>query len=335
MAIVWYEHFDLYGGVRDNLLTRGYDNFVNTNSVLSTAARNGSHAFLLAGNSTIQRLRRALPAVADVAGIGCAVERISNGLLDSGAAGLRLEGGGVNYTVIINANNGLTLYSGSTVLATSAPSIMPADSYVWLEMKADSINDTLEVRLNGSPVLSASTAVAPLTHFSIGKTTGAPTARFDDLVVWDGTGTENNNWLGDTFVLVSAPNEDAAINQWVPSTGTTRWSLIDEAAPLDTDFITGNAVDDTQECNTAPVSLPATGAVIAVAVQARALKTDTGASQISIGVASGLSHSSGFSVNLATGAQVFTHIAQRNPDGNIAWTASTAQAARFRARRTA
>ncbi len=335
MAIVWYEHFDLYGTVQNNLLPRGYDAFTNNNSGIVTPGRSGTHCFNL--SSTIansQVLRRALPATANVAGIGCAIKRISNGATANTSMGLRLEASGTIYAAVINANNGISIYSGTTLLASSADSLIPSGSYVWLEMKADSVADTLTVRLNGNQIVTASTAINPLTHFSIGKIATNTNAQFDDLVVWDGTGTDNNDWIGDTFVLVGTPDSDGTTSQWAPSTGTTRWPLIDETTPLDTDFITGNTVGDVQECDTTDVTLPSTGAVIAVASQARALKTDAGASSIEVGVANVSSHSSGPSTSLATGALIISHIAERNPDGNIAWTASTAQAARFRVRRS-
>lgn len=334
MAIVWFEHFDLYGGVRDNLLTRGYDSFINTNSVLNTTARNGSHAFLLGSNNTLQRLRRALPAAADVVGIGCAVERVSNGATANSSAGLRLDDGTVTYAVVIDGNNGLSLYRDNTLLASTAASIVPAGSYVWIEMKADSINDTLAVRLNGVEVLSASTTVGPITHFSIGKNTAGTTARFDDLVVWDGSGTVNNDWLGDTFVLVAAPDADGPLDQWVPSTGSDAWAMVDEASPSDADFITGSTVGDVQEFGHVALNLPV-GAVAAIASQTRALKTDAGASSIEVGLQSNGSTSMSAEVALAVSATSQSHISNLNPDGNVPWTQAAAQAARLRVRRAA
>lgn len=332
MAIVWFEHFDLYGGTTANLMARGYDTFSVNGTMSTTSPRNGSHCFLIAGNSTNQHLRRALPAPANVAGVGAAIQRISNGVSNSASVGVRLENGSVSYAAVVNAENGISLYSGATLLASSAPSIVPADTYVWLELKVDADADTIAARLNNTPIVNATATIAPMTHFMVGKYSGAPTARIDDIVVWDGTGSVNNDWIGDTFVLVAAPNADGAVNQWSASTGTDRWAMIDEASPSEADFISAASIGLANEFSHVALNLPA-GSVAAIGVQARANKNDAGASSINLGIASGSQSSMSSEIALATGVVAHAHIANLNPDGNVPWTQSAAQAARLRVQR--
>lgn len=333
MAIIWFEHFDLYGGVRDNLLARGYDAFPTTNHTLTTASRTGSHCLQLAANSTNQQLARSLPVQPAVAGVGCAIQPTTNGETAAGACGVRLGHATGTFRAVVNSVNGISLYNGSTLLASSAPALLAINTYTWLELKANSTEGTLEARVNGIPAVSASgLTFGPLTNFGVGKTSGATTARFDDVVVWDNSDTVNNDWIGDTFVLVAPPTADGAINEWAASTGTDRWALIDEAAPSETDFISAAAVGQANEFAHAALNLPA-GSVAAIGVQARAYKNDAGASSVILGIASGSQTSMSGELALSTGVVGHAHIANRNPNGNVPWTQSAAQAARLRVQR--
>jgi hypothetical protein len=350
MSLLNYEHFDLYGTVLANLVLRGY---VAVSGAIGTGTvRTGGAVWTVgqAGGANAS-LTFPLPGAArTVCGQGCAL-RIQNAVNTATDAsnnpGIYFGDAASIFAIrcIVNQNNTITVYQGTTLRGTSAPNVITAGTWFWIEGKVITGSGvagagSVEVRINGVSILTVTglTIASNITRCAIGTAganSGWSNMFVDDWIIWDTAGSQNNDWFGDTFVLVSAPESDGATSDWVPSTGTTRWPLIDETTPLDTDFITGNAVNDTQECNTAAVSLPAGGSVVAVASQARALKTDAGASSISLGVASVASNNSGPDIALGTGASVRSHIAELNPDGNIAWTVSTAQAARFRVRRTA
>lgn len=335
IEILWFEHFDLYGGTRNELLTRGYDSFPNANSTLDAATpRNGSHAFRIFGNANDQRLRRALPAGVAKCGLGTAIRRTTNGILANTSIGLRLDSAANTYHAIINANNGITLYRGSTVIDTSDPTLIASDAWVFVEMQADSVGGTVEVRIGPDVVCSATgETFGDLTHWSVGKTNGIMTGLVDDIVVWKNTGS-SSNWLGDTFVLIGAPNSDDTPMDFTASTGSSEFAMIDEATINDADYILGSAVGNISRFGCASVTLP-TGAVAAVAIQTRALKTDAGASSIKIGITSDGTDSNGGDNALATSALSQTHIANTDPDGSVPWTAAAANAALLRMERTA
>lgn len=343
MALVHYEHFDLYNNSVTNLALRPGHVVVGSQlSISGTGARTGSSCASWNNVNASGGMQVALPSRA-VIGVGGAF-RVAGNNFDNNAdqSGFHLRSGATTVRAVMTTDLRIALYVGSTLVGQSAPGVFVNNSYFWLEFKAvtgASGSASLEARINGTTVvlvtgLTFATAIDQLIYGRTGP--GTHNYTMDDLVVWDNTGTENNDWMGDSFVIAAAPNSDAAANDWTASTGTARWDMIDEAAPNDTDFITGPTAGAIQECGTTTPTLPATGGVAAVAVQARALKTDTGVSAIALGIASGLSsHNSAPAVNLGTGAQVFSHIVERNPDGDIPWTQSTAQAARFRVQRTA
>jgi hypothetical protein len=360
MALIHYEHFDLYGGSKDALALRSGHTMAlqsNANHSIVTSPRNGSHSYRLLTTTNVMGLFWALPSNKTVIGQGAAFFLESLGSTTANfSPGLRFvdtAGGGATgagtIRVLPNANGGITVWLNTTQLASSANGIVSTGSWFWLEAKVTSgasSTGVVEVRLNGdtTPIILAENVNIPnaFTHVGLyasgngGNGNFAATVRFDDWVVWDDTDTVNNNFMGDTFVLVSDPDSDAASpnNDFVPSTGSDKFALVDEATPNDADFITANATNDVQEFGHVALNLPV-GAVSAIASQVRAFKTDAGSSEIEVGISSNGQNSMGAGQALATGPTVRSHIANRNPDGNVPWTQSAAQAARLRMRRSA
>lgn len=344
MAIIHYEHFDLYGTDYNALLARGYAS-IGVAHQLVAAGRTGTHC-LQNNASGVRLLQITLPSALTVVGQGCALRYLTtpnnNTWLDENS-GLRFGVSGNTSLIRVMGNDalGLSVYLNSTLIGSSAPGLLAAGAYAWVEAKATSGAGTagaVEVRLNGTTVINLTglSLTAPWTTVALGSdnTSAQPTTQFDDWVVWDTTDTVNNDFMGDTFVIVAPPSADGTPSDFTPSSGTARWDMVDETTPNDADYITGNAVGDVNEFSHVAVNLPV-GAVAAIATQVRALKTDAGASSIEVGIASGTSTSMSPEHALATGALSRSHIANRNPNGNVPWTQATAQAAKLRVRRAA
>jgi hypothetical protein len=348
MSIIHYEHFDLYGTDINALLARGYGTQGALSSGnFSTSSRTGSQCFN--ASSSQQLLRWSAPAPLSVMGQGCAMLVVStptNNSFIQFAAGLSFgTASNANAIRIVpNGNFGFSVFAGtgsSTPLGSSVNGLISTGSFFWLEARVTSGAGTtgaVEVRLNGVQIINL-TGLS-LTENWITATIGSdnyalqPAARFDDWVVWDTAGSVNNSFLGDTFVLVAAPNADGTPSDWVQDSGANRFSRISETTPADASFITGNAVGDVNVFGHVALTLP-TGSVAAVATQVRAFKTDAGSSSIQIGVTNNSQHSMSAELALATGAVVRSHIANLNPDGNVPWTQAAAQAAGMRFRRAA
>lgn len=342
--LIHYEHFDLYGTDANALLARGYA-YPASGPTFNTSSRTGARCIRWsAGSGSRGYIRWALPTALDTVGIGAAVHYEAT-LIDSAAShGLHfgVSGADRRLRIIANAAGGFNVYINTTLVGSSAPTLITPNSWFWLEAKATrgATTGALEVRLNGAatPIITLTGLALPdqWASVSLGQESTANQAptRYDDWIVWDTTGDVNNDFMGDTFVLVAPPEADATISDFVPSTGSNRWSLVDEDVPNDADFITGNTVGDAQEFSHSSLNLPV-GAVAAIATQVRAFKTDAGSSSIEVGLASGSQTSMGAEVALATSGTVRSHIANLNPNGNIPWTQSAAQAARLRVRRAA
>ena len=348
MAIIWFEHFDLYGTSLTNLGLRGYT-FTSGGSIHSPG-RNGTHCYRSTANGNLSGVRLPI-ASRSVVGQGMAmfVESLPGqaGTSPSNMGfSFGLNATGFNVRVVINPDLGFSVYTANDTASNAGATLIgstPANQYVlsswfWVEARLTAGSPgSLALRVNGAeytfPITIASVGAVGLG--TLGPSvfqTGV--ARWDDWIVWDNTDTVANDFVGDTFVLIAPPNADGTPSNWAASTGTTRFNLIDESTPDDADFIRADNVGDVNEFAHTSVNLPV-GSVAAIAVQGRALKTDAGASSIALGLSSGGATSMSGEQALTTGGVVYTHIANRNPNGNVPWTQETAQAARLRVQRIA
>lgn len=339
MAIIHYEHFDLYGTDMAALAARGY---VAVSGQITNGARNGNYCFR-AFQSSSDNVRWTLPQDKIVAGQGVALflEATPSNAAGKDSHGIRFIAADRTIHVVMNPDLGVSVYSDWTLLGHSAPALIAVQSWFWLEAEVVSGADgnaSVEVRLGNTPVLTLPNLSFPSPWSSVFvgaiEAIGTNACRYDDWIVWDDTDTVNNSFLGDTFVLVGPPNADGTPNDFVPSTGTARWAMIDEAVPDDNDFISGGEVGAVNEFAHVASNLPA-GSVAAIATQVRAFKTDAGSSSLEVGLSSGGQASMSGERALGTGALVFSHIANKNPNGNVPWTQAAAQAARMRLRRAA
>jgi hypothetical protein len=354
MSLIHFEPFELYGSANGStgapagpqalMQQRGYTYGTVSTSLVTTNTRTGSICMQAGAGNNPQWMQYAFTARTTIGcGVAMRIAQIPNTTISQELfQGIRFGtvADSFHIRVLLDVDGTIRISQAGTTRATSAPNVIVAGSYQWIEAKivTGTGTATVEVRVNGTTVATATgLTIASITRVTLGHngTSNAQAANYDDWIIWDNAGTENNDWMGDTFLIVAPPNADTAVNDFVPSTGTDRWALIDEAAPNDADFLTANAAGATQELSTTTPLLPVTGAVVAVASLVRALKTDTGVSTITHGIAVGGSSNVSAGINLGTGAAVYAHIAERNPDGNVAWTQTTAQAARLRMQRTA
>jgi hypothetical protein len=141
---------------------------------------------------------------------------------------------------------------GVTTLATSVE--ISAGAWHFIELKATirtGVNGSYELVVDGVSLLSASgintanTAAdgASVMQFNWGG--GAGTG-FDDIYVCDGSGGIHDDFLGDKVVLGILPTADGAATDWVPSTGTDHFAMVDDLAstPVDSDYNQSNVDGD-------------------------------------------------------------------------------------------
>lgn len=344
MALRHFEHFDLYGTSTAALvLVSGVSFVVGAGGTLTTTtARTGSHCYEV-GNGARSQMRFTLSDNPTILGQGAAFYAASAPSGNQGGGGLRfITAAGDILKILPNNLGGITAYLNATTIASSAAGLFSVASWFWIEAKAatGAGTGTLEVRLNGNdtPVLSLTGLALPgsFVGATIGMeaSAGQGTARFDDWVVWDTEGDDIFDFMGDTFIIVGPPEADTAVADWDASTGTSRFAMIDESVPSDTDYIQSDALGEACEF-THPAFNLGVGSIAAIGSQTRAFKSDAGAASYATGIASGGAASMSDEIALATGPNVHRHLSPRNPNGNVPWTQAAANAARLRVERNA
>lgn len=335
MAIVWYEHFETYGGDNLNLAARGY---IETTGFIPSSGRTGTFCWSSAGGISEQRLIKGADAPMTTCGQSVAfrVNSLNGGGPNDPGLRFRVGNNSGAIRVVPNSNLGISVFQNDTFIGQTPNNLYTAGDWHHLEalVITGNGNASVAIRVNNTlqPAFTGLT-IDDITGFGIAREFAfINEALWDDWVVWDTTGTVNNTWIGDTFLIVAEPNADAPLSDWIPDSGTNRFSRVSEFSPDDGSFISANNVGDTQEFAHVAPNLPI-GAIAAIATQVRVFKTDSGASSIEVGLASNTQTSMGDEKALAVGQVVHSHISNLNPDGNQIWTQSAAQAARLRIRR--
>lgn len=223
----------------------------------------------------------------------------------------------------------LTVYYAGGNSTTASP-VMVANSWQHIEVKVtiSATVGTIEVRREGVPVLELTglnTGTANAEQCSIcsrnnGSTLQTPSTYYvKDWVIWDGSGSLNNDFFGSVLVYSLLTNSDVSLN-WTPSTGATGFDLIDEAPPVDTDYI--EAPDPAPAAAVMGLTnLPAdVTSVRGLITIARAAKTDGGDGNLQVSLISNAVTGSGTDRAITTAYSYYRDVFETDPDTSAAWT---------------
>jgi hypothetical protein len=216
-----------------------------------------------------------------------------------------------------------------TLFGTSTQALVPgAWNHVETKILLSDTVGTVEIRVNGTTVLNLSNldtiedVGADVRSFQIcnADLSGAGILRyfFKDLVLWDTTGTQNNNFLGTCTIYTLTTTADVAF-PWTASTGTTGWDLIDETTPNDADYI--SAADPPPALSEFTLSdLPLDVVSVKAMIQVvRAKKIDGGDGNIQTGL-KGTLIDSGANRPITSTFTYWYDISELSPDTGVTWT---------------
>jgi len=185
--------------------------------------------------------------------------------------------------------------SSGTLLFTTENPVVTANGWYHIEAALDTGAGTLEVRVEGLTVVSLdSLTINPIYQIAVGTTTDITSAGYvwysKDLVIWNGEGSFNNDFLGSVLVHNLTTASDVSLN-WTPSTGSEGWSILDNIPPNDSQYIAAPySVDppnypDPYVGTMTDLPIEATS-VKAVITFVRAAKTDGGDGSLQVGLIS-------------------------------------------------
>lgn len=340
MALVWADGFDFFGTVQANMLQAGYT-FASVIALANGQGRTGNFAIQIAGDNRM--VKRPLDTPTGTLGQGVAVfpnifpaatrETVTNGIRWESAGAMELM-------VVPNAARGLSVVDRTnTVKGASAPNILQGSSWQWIEAKAimnvgGVVNTgSVEIRVQGQVKLIVNGLNLPnqFAFHCLGCNAGGLGSfdgYFDDWIVWDTSGTKNNDFMGDRRLFPSLPTANGANQNFIPSSGTA-FDRINDVPPVDTSYIEGLVAGDISDFAKTAIGINAND-VAAVMIWGRVFKTDAGVASFRLGIESGAFVQNSAELFPGIGGSWWTSIVERDPNGTIDWTKVNVDAASLR-----
>ena len=226
----------------------------------------------------------------------------------------------------VEPNGALTIRDGiaGTQLATTTAPVISTNSWNHIETAFNGTTGEFEVRLNGVTILTATGAVLGTIAFCnptrrIGNAIGAAPA-IKDLVIWDDTGSQNNDFMGTVVCRRFSPNADVTLGGWTLSTGSVGYSLLAKSAVNDTTYL---SADDTPPApmqfgmENLPPDVTSVRAVISVV---RARKIDGGDGSLQTALISNGDFDNGADRPITTAFTYYFDVSEVSPDTAAPWT---------------
>lgn len=241
----------------------------------------------------------------------------------------------------VDAVTGFTIVfkRGATTLGTSP--IFAYNAWHYFEIKAvidTGTSGSIELRRNEVPVLTLTsintanvgTSGADAMGYNYNTSTGNPL--WDDFYILDTTGSDNNDFLGDSAIEGFTVTADGATIQWTRAAGTANFQMVDD----------GNSNSDTNDYNSSDTVgqidlfvcsdlVFTTGTIFGVKVSLSLAMSAAGSRNVGTRFRdSGGSGAAGgtFAVT-TTSYSIFSHIFERNPISTLLWTNADVNGGQF------
>lgn len=251
--------------------------------------------------------------------------------------------------VTTNLDGTLRVNNGAwTLLGTSLA--IPFNVWIFIEVKVviHASAGSVEIRVNGDTLLSISGVVTSSAGNAYANLIGVgqPSGQSDpsvsaadgqlhtDWYMCDGTGTTNNDFLGDCVVECLLPTGAGAESQWTPSAGSNYENVDEALANGDTDYNKSNTVGQVDTYAMADL-VSATGLIYGVQYVQYARKDNAGTRKIAGVARIGSADYPGNDINLYDAYRVMMDIQEKSPSTAAAWTISEINAMEYGAKVTA
>lgn len=259
-------------------------------------------------------------------------------------------------TIFVEPNGSISVYRGAigltnpvpnrgvTFLGSTAGAVLVANAWQHVELKVllSETVGTVEVRVNGVAVLvltnqdtiqDAGSTVAQFFFAALDRGGAGNSEYFvKDVVFWDTTGSQNNDFLGSVAVYALRPESDNSFN-WTASSGSTGFNLINEAPPVDAGFISASdalPAASTFNLENLPPDIVSVKGLIPVA---RARKIDGGDGNLQMGLVGTLTDL-GADKPITTAFTYHWDVSELSPDTGAPWTPVEVDAVKLQVNRT-
>lgn len=237
--------------------------------------------------------------------------------------------------VLIGTDGTWSYQRGLTPVGSPSTATLALNTYTYVECRV-TFHDSagvVQVRLDGVLILTltgvdtqntlnASASRLRLGNHGSGAGFTFGTQDVDDVYICDGTGSVNNDFLGDCRVDVVRPTADGAHSAWTPSTGTTHYTLVDETTPNDdSDYLSTSTAGarDTHALGDLPTLTDMVIAGVQQCVSAR--KDDAGTREVKGLLTSGATTQAGSVTHaLTTSYRYYRQVTETDPATGASWT---------------
>lgn len=285
MALLWMDGFDHYTdqtNVRlsslfpqlwiDETASGGASGQLKTMPVLGGWAL---HARLqVPGNSNYAMARCRLPRTPVsgetwIVGTHVWIESLAPYRGNCGIIGFGSSSGAAHLTVGISSEGLLRYHVGSpSATANNSTFTFTVETLYHVEMKTyfHASAGYVEIRVDGALVFSL-TSINTLGSFAhthllfspfqagSGGSTDTEGFRYKNVFILDDSGDSANDWLGPCRVALALPSEDKSPQDWVLSTGSYAYDLLNNVPPLpDTQYVRSDEVGDESLFGFNPIS---------------------------------------------------------------------------------
>lgn len=215
------------------------------------------------------------------------------------------------------------------------------DTAGWIRVAVNGIHEyqveNLDTKHNADNIVS----VAQCRPYLV---TGGGQFYMDDYVIYDFTGDsavdtdwcpvvdENGiptNYIGDLGGYLIVPNGDTAEDDWLPSTGSDAYAMVDETTPNDSDYISSYTVNDLTELSLTDLPEEITY-IRGVDIIGRMSKADAGPAMIKFGMKSVADTLDAAERPVTVEPTFWTDQANIDPDSGARWTRASFNAAWLR-----
>jgi hypothetical protein len=156
---------------------------------------------------------------------------------------------GSNRAVFSTTSSGFQLSSFGSTINTGVSLVTGTWYFVEFKIEFDAANGYAEIRVNGE-TLATYSGSTNTNHSGIDSVfaggNGSPDALIDDFYVLDGSGTTNNDFLGDIQVHYMLPTADGAVTQLHGSDGDQidNYDNINQAIPSTNEYNGSTSIGD-------------------------------------------------------------------------------------------
>lgn len=348
MALLWMDGFDHYGGSTGNMLA-GVWAEINGGSLSTSNSRTGTYSIRPQITTNPRPCRRVLGGDKETVGLGCAYYMSSLPSVNSALSifDYRDSANNIRLSLVVESTGTLSIRTGAasaSPLFTTPTPVVVAEAYQHIECAVTfaGASSAIEVRVNSVTVISLVDVTIPgglCAQVSFGKNVTVAintiTVDIDDVFAWDGTGTTNNDFLGDRRVRTIYPDADTATDEWAVIGAVNGFAAINEASQDgDTTYIEASPdvpVTSEFELQDLPSS---TGAIAAIQTYVMQRKTEAGDGNTQTSLISGVSVADGSERPITEAYTYWMDIFETDPDTGSAWTKENVDTAKLRLRRT-